>query len=127
MAKMAIDPVAAMTAVKSAIEMFRGGVALAKEANELSGNSGAKAAAAESLVAAERAVRLAEAEIAKSLGYHLCKCKFPPEIMLSEGHEHEFGAEVFRCPSCQKQEPSEQWFRNMREAQGYRVQDWPDA
>ena len=124
---MPIDPLGAMTAVKSAIDLFRGGIALAKEANELSGNSNAKEAAMKSLAAAERAAQLAEAEIAKSLGYHLCQCTFPPQIMLSEGHEHQFGVEVFRCRNCKKQHPSEQYFRDMRAAEGYRVRDWPDV
>jgi hypothetical protein len=29
---------------------------------------------------------IAEAEIAKALGYQLCKCSFPPAMMLTVGH-----------------------------------------
>jgi hypothetical protein len=31
---------------------------------------------------AEKALQLSEAELAKVLGYRLCSCTFPPEIML---------------------------------------------
>jgi len=31
---------------------------------------------------AEKAIKSSEAALAKALGYHLCQCTFPPQIML---------------------------------------------
>jgi hypothetical protein len=50
------------------------------------------------LVEAEEKLQIAEAQIAKGLGYELCKCTWPPQIMLRAG-EAEYG-ERFRCPAC---------------------------
>ena len=62
---------------------------------------------------AERALQLSEVSAAKSLGYLLCQCKFPPEIMLSVGRHAEHDKEIFKCQSCAKQEPSEEHFRKL--------------
>jgi hypothetical protein len=35
---------------------------------------------------AEAAAKFAEAQIAKALGYDLCKCQFPPTPMLTVGY-----------------------------------------
>lgn len=44
---------------------------------------------------AERQLEVAESEIAQKLGYPICHCKFPPEIMLC----HDKGL-VYKCPNC---------------------------
>ena len=68
--------------------------------------------AQEQIERAEQALATSEAELAKALGYHLCQCTFPPQIMLSKGrhavHDEE---EIFRCPKCENQEPPEARFR----------------
>lgn len=46
----------------------------------------------------EEKLQIAQAQIAKSLGYELCKCTWPPQIMLHAG-DVEYG-EKFRCPTC---------------------------
>ena len=47
---------------------------------------------------ADTAFKLAESEIAQNLGYQLCRCTWPPQIMLSiEQEEH---GEKFQCPKC---------------------------
>jgi len=43
-------------------------------------------------------LQIAQAQIAKGLGYELCKCTWPPQIMLHAG-EVKYG-EKFRCPAC---------------------------
>jgi hypothetical protein len=47
---------------------------------------------------AEKKVALSEAQLALLLGFKLCKCTFPPQIMLSCGRVH--GTEDFACPQC---------------------------
>ena len=56
------------------------------------------------LASAEIATSVAEAQVAQALGYELCKCEFPPQIMLTVGyidnnHAKKHGA-VYECPKC---------------------------
>jgi len=67
--------------------------------------------AQEQINQAERALAASEAELAKALGYKLCQCTFPPQIMLSVGRHAEHDNEIFKCPKCEKQEPSERYFQ----------------
>lgn len=41
--------------------------------------------------------RLAEVEMAARLGYLLCQCTWPPQIMVLAND-----GELFRCPRCQR-------------------------
>src|SRR5258708_26355240 len=56
------------------------------------------------LATAESSSRIAEAEVAKALGYELCKCQFPPTPMLTVGSidnpEMKLRGPVFECPRC---------------------------
>lgn len=57
-----------------------------------------KEEASEKLLEIENKLQAAEAQIAKGLGFELCKCTWPPQIMLLAG-EVEYG-EKFSCPAC---------------------------
>jgi hypothetical protein len=57
-----------------------------------------KADALEKLHEVEEKLQIAQAQAAKGLGYELCRCSWPPQIMLHTG-EAEYG-EKFRCPAC---------------------------
>ena len=52
---------------------------------------------------AERQLQLAEAGVAKGLGYHLCQCAFPPSIMLKTGHNGR--QDILTCPKCSASYP----------------------
>lgn len=54
--------------------------------------------ASQKLHEAEEKLQIAQAQIAKGLGYELCKCTWPPQIML-HAEDAEYG-EKFRCPAC---------------------------
>jgi len=41
--------------------------------------------------------RLQEIELAQKLGYLLCKCTWPPQIMVLTGSDH-----VYRCRRCSR-------------------------
>lgn len=41
--------------------------------------------------------RLQEIELARKLGYLLCKCTWPPQIMVLTGADH-----VYRCRRCSR-------------------------
>lgn len=71
----------------------------------------AKDEAEQKLKAADEALRRSDAKLAKDLGYKLCQCTFPPQIMLSKGHHDVHGVEMFQCPQCGKQDPSEHKLR----------------
>ncbi len=47
--------------------------------------------------AATLAERLQEIELAMKLGYLLCKCTWPPQIMVLTGVDH-----VYRCRRCSR-------------------------
>lgn len=49
---------------------------------------------------AEEALKKSEAELAKGLGYRLCRCTFPPQIMLWNKDQR-----VNLCPACGDQFP----------------------
>jgi hypothetical protein len=69
-------------------------------------------AAKQRLEQAEKALRASEAQLAKALGYQLCQCTFPPQIMLSKGrHPVHDTNEIFECPNCGKKEPPESKFQ----------------
>lgn len=77
-----------LTAAKTTLEIFKG------IRSELP-KSEAADKATEQIEAAEKALRASEAELAKGLGYRLCRCTFPPQIMLWRQEER-----ASFCPVC---------------------------
>src|SRR2546423_1380161 len=69
------DWLAYFTAAKSALDIIKG------IRSELPKGADAEKAQRK-IEEAESALRKTEAELAKNLGFRLCKCQFPPEIML---------------------------------------------
>lgn len=60
--------------------------------------------------AAEKALQASEAQLAKALGYHLCQCTYPPQVMLLSGRHPKRGDHIFTCGKCGDQEPSQHYF-----------------
>ncbi len=94
----------AMESVKFGWSLFSEAIGLVRNVQESLPDSDEKENIARSLVEANKAAKLAEAQIANALGYNLCKCTFPPQIMLSQGYKetdytHE---EEYICPKCNK-------------------------
>jgi len=84
------------TAAKTALDIIRG------IRSELP--KGAEADEAQQKIEeAESALKRSKAELAKSLGFRLCKCQFPPEIMLWDRTER---ASIF--PTCGDRNPPSQ-------------------
>ncbi len=46
---------------------------------------------------AEQQIKLAQADAARKLGYEICRCEFPPQIMLRMGDD-------FVCKNCGRKE-----------------------
>jgi hypothetical protein len=88
-----VEWTAFLTAAKTLLDIFKGIRA------ELPKGPKADQAQAE-IEKAEQALRTSEAELAKTLGFRLCRCEFPPQIMLWKEKE---GAHI--CPKCGHQYP----------------------
>lgn len=99
------DPVtivSGISAVKITFDALRTAIGLVKDTKELLPKEKAEAVSA-ALATAESSSLIAEAEVAKALGYELCKCSFPPTIMLTVGQHNGRGqgtGPVHGCPKC---------------------------
>jgi hypothetical protein len=95
---------AGATALKAAFDAFRSAVSGVKEIRALEGGSvEQKKTIDAALDHALRSAAIAEAEIARALGYELCKCQFPPTIMLTVGNTGVGPGKskpVYECPRC---------------------------
>ena len=104
----------AIDGVRTGIDLLRSIFGLVRDAKDALPESGKKEAITRSLEEAERQLRLAEAQVARALGYMLCQCTFPPQIMLSIGL-HKYGVERFQCPHCKKKDPGDDFFEPLPE------------
>jgi hypothetical protein len=90
-------------AAKSTLDLMRLAISTVRDAAGLLPSGDKKTAALKALEEAEKASRIAEAQIAKTLGYELCKCEFPPAPMLRVGYiGFGKGGPVFECPVCKQ-------------------------
>lgn len=81
---------------RDAFSLFREGLGAVRDAKAML-SSVQQEAVDDTLDRANCAASLAEAQMAKALGYPLCECTFPPQIMLLVATTH--GRER-RCPTC---------------------------
>lgn len=95
------DWVNAMSDFKAGIDMLRGAVGLVRDVQSALPEGDKKQAVEEALAQSESQIKIAEAQIAKGLGYELCKCQFPPTPMLTVGYRTRGeGGTVYECPIC---------------------------
>ena len=91
-----------------AISLLRGAVGLVRDVRDTLPED-KRRAVDQALEQADRATRLAEAQIAKGLGYRRCQCQFPPKVMLYAGWDEQATflneGEFFKCPDCGRQDP----------------------
>lgn len=59
-----------------------------------------KTAITQKIEEVEHAIQLANAEMGQSLGYKLCQCTWPPQVMRSLSYSEEFHTEEVKCPNC---------------------------
>ena len=57
---------------------------------------------------AEKAAKLADAQLAQALGYKLCRHRFPPDVMLERFDEEADVRGYWACPECGREDPPEQ-------------------
>ncbi len=80
--------------LKQGLSAITMALATLKQAKDLLPDGGNKNKISENIEQAERQIKIAEAQIAQSMGYELCKNHFPPEIMISSDNKN------WRCPAC---------------------------
>jgi len=91
-------------AFKTAIENIRSAIGMVK--NVRSGTDQQQKAIDNALREARLKTVIAEAQLAKALGYALCKCDYPPTPMKTVGYltstqgNHQIGELVYECPKC---------------------------
>lgn len=88
-----------ITALQLGREAFSFSKDLIKETVPESPN---KVKAEEKFEEAEKAFRIAEANAARDLGYSICRCTWPPQIMLRIAGNEE--VEISECPNCHQRE-----------------------
>ena len=95
--------VAGAGALKTGFDTVRSVLGLVKDVQGILPPGEKKDVIGHSLAQAEREIQLAEAQIAKALGYRLCRCVFPPIPMLLAGYRLDFQNihfYVYECPVC---------------------------
>lgn len=89
-------------AAKAAFEAIRNLLGVFKDAKDLLPIDKQEAAAL-AIETSAKQIAIAEAEVARALGYELCHCEFPPTIMLAVGYHSrpvKAGQQVFECSKC---------------------------
>ena len=51
---------------------------------------------------AERLIQVGHASVGQSLGFQLCHCTWPPQVMASTGFNEQTQVEQFTCSNCGK-------------------------
>ncbi len=91
-----------MSAFEAIVDVFKGIaaiIALLKQTKDLLPDGAEKKTVEKSLEEVEKKSELAQAQVAQALGYQLCRCTFPPQIMLKTGSSRAHG-DHFQCPRC---------------------------
>jgi hypothetical protein len=101
--------VAGISAVKTTFDALRSAIGLIRDTKGLLPKDEKTAVIAAALATAESSSKVAEAEVAKALGYELCRAHFPPVVMLQVGYHignadafSRTGNPVFECPECHR-------------------------
>ncbi len=84
--------------IAAAYQAIKAVIALLRETKDVLPDGTEKRSVEQSLEVVERESKLAEAQIAQALRYQLCRCTFPPQIMLSRGYRQ--NREYFLCRNC---------------------------
>jgi hypothetical protein len=99
------DWAGAMMQFKNGVDMLRTTVGLVRDVRDVLPAGVQRDAITSAIDQSASQLQLAEAQIAVGLGYELCRCAFPPTIMLTVGHLSGRGVPprtgpVYECPKC---------------------------
>lgn len=79
--------------IATALSLGKSALDILKQVKDLLPDGPKKEEATAKLEKAENDLQIAQAKTALELGYQLCECTFPPQIVLLKGGEK-------RCPLC---------------------------
>jgi hypothetical protein len=116
--------------LKATFEMLRQAIGMVRDVKGLLPDGEKLDAATRALDEAERHSRLAEAQVAKALGYNLCQCDFPPTPMTVAGRYFSAGlrVDIHECSRCSRNDAhAHAWERTVGERAGERVEPPPEA
>lgn len=91
-----------MQDTKAAFDLVRMAIGTLSDLTNLLPEGEKREVATKAIENAERQTKVAEASIAKALGFELCKCEFPPTPMLTVGYRMVAGGVqmIDECPRC---------------------------
>ena len=114
-----------VSALKTGFDTVRAVLGLVKDVQGVLPPGDKKEAIGQSLAHAERQVQLAEAQVARALGYRLCRCTFPPIPMLLVGFRlngFDQPEDVHECPACKTNTAQlEAWERTVGPEAGLKI------
>jgi hypothetical protein len=84
-----------LTTLKEAISLIH-------EANDQLPEGEPRHSIQQKIAEAERAIQVGHAAMGESLGFQLCHCTWPPQVMTSNAYSEETRVEQFTCPNCGK-------------------------
>lgn len=111
--------------VKTLVDTIRSIIATWREVKDELPDGPKKEAVSRSLQAAERQSKVAEAQIAAALGYPLCRCEFPPTIMLRVGSKR--GRDQYKCNRCERLHPPDELFDALDREEANAEPSWIDV
>jgi len=95
--------------LQKVLEAFTKGLTVLKEAISLVHSANDQLPAGEPQKAiqqkveeAERLIQVGHASVGQSLGFQLCHCTWPPQVMASSGYSEKTQVEQFTCSNCGK-------------------------
>ena len=109
-----VDP----QAIKIGFDLVKGAIDTVKSLREVFKSEPAKhTEIGAKLELAQKQVQLAEAQLAQTLGYRLCRAHFPPLPMLKNRVDGDYVEEIYKCPECGLEDPSpEHFLRKQRQS-----------
>jgi hypothetical protein len=81
---------------------LNGTIKLLRSAKDQLPNEEQKVLIEKKIAEAEHSLQLGNAEIGQSLGFQLCQCTWPHQVMVSLGYSEENQREQFKCRNCGK-------------------------
>lgn len=81
---------------------LNGTIKLLKSAKEQLPNEEQRTLIEKKISEAEHTLQLGNAEIGQSLGFQLCQCTWPHQVMVSLGYSEDQNREQFKCRNCGK-------------------------
>lgn len=91
-----------LEAFTKGLKTLKEAIALVHAANDQLPAGGPRKAIQEKISEAERAIQSGHASMGQSLGFQLCHCTWPPQVMTSSDYSEETRVEQFTCPNCGK-------------------------